>query len=186
PSNNYTTATTLRSGLNFPFGMAIDANANLYVSTQSPGLLVEFTASSGYGTISTINTGPSTFDGVAVDGTGNIYGADLTANAVVKLDYADPPSLTFADTYIGQTSTDSPQSVTLVNAGNMPLTFSVPGSGTNPSITPGFVINGASTCPPCRRPHGPLRLARKCLAPTASASRRWILVRIAESSFPRT
>ncbi len=147
PSNNYTTATTLRSGLSFPFGLAIDANENLYTTTQATGVLLELTSASGYNTINNIGTGTFTFGEVAVDGTGNVYGTDINANSLVKLDYVDPPTLTFATTNVGSTSSDSPKSVTLVNAGNMPLTFAVPGSGTNPSITLGFKISTA-TCPP--------------------------------------
>src|SRR6185312_9439943 len=145
-SNNYATATTVHSGLSSPVGIAIDANNNLYISTQTTGSLLELTAASSYNTVSTIGTGSSTFAGVAVDGMGNVYGADESANAVVKIDYADPPTLTFAATNVGSTSTDSPQTVTLTNAGNADLVFPTPSLGTNPTITAGFTIGPSSSC----------------------------------------
>jgi hypothetical protein len=65
------------------------------------------------------------------------------------LDYADPPSLTFASTAVGLTSTDSPQTVTVENVGNAPLSFPIPSTGNNPSIAANFVLNssGGSACP---------------------------------------
>ena len=92
--------------------------------------MLELTAASSYNTLSNISTGTSTFGGVAVDGMGNVYGADAAANAIVKLDYVDhTPTLTFAATNASVLpARSSPQSVTLVNAGNMPLT-SLRGAG---------------------------------------------------------
>ncbi len=43
---------------------------------------------------------------------------------MLKEDYADAPSLTFASTLQGSTSTDSPRAVTVSNAGNAGLNFS--------------------------------------------------------------
>jgi hypothetical protein len=78
---------------------------------------------------------------------GNVYIADYYNNRVVKLDYADAPSLSIASTAVGQTSTDSPQTVTLTNIGNAALTFPVPAMGLNPSIATGFTLGNSSTCP---------------------------------------
>ena len=149
PSNNYATATTLSSGMNLATGLAIDANQNLYISTRSlsgQGILLELTAASGYSNLINIGIGSSTFGGVAVDGAGNVYGTDINANSLVKLDYADPPTLTFAATNVGSTSSDSPKTVSLSNAGNANLVFPSSSTGTNPTITAGFTIGTSSTC----------------------------------------
>ncbi len=50
---------------------------------------------------------------------------------------ADPPSLTFSDTAIGWTSSDSPQTITYANIGNQPLTLSALSYATDfPEATP--------------------------------------------------
>ena len=54
------------------------------------------------------------------------------------------PSLTFAPTPPGSTSSDSPQTVTLQNVGNAPLTFPVPSTGNNPSISSNFTLNSSA------------------------------------------
>ena len=82
-------------------------------------------------------------------GSGNVYVANTYNNDVVENDQADAPGLTFATTAPGSTSSDSPQVVTLLNAGNGVLTFSIPGSGSNPSISSGFTLGAgeSSACP---------------------------------------
>jgi hypothetical protein len=51
---------------------------------------------------------------------------------VVEVKRSQPPTLTFADTRVGSTSADSPQSVTFQNIGNQSLN----------AVTPGLVITG--------------------------------------------
>jgi hypothetical protein len=63
---------------------------------------------------------------VAVDGSGNVFVTHSTNNAVVKLDFADAPSLSFASSAFGSTSSDSPQTVTLTNIGDDQLHRSQP------------------------------------------------------------
>jgi hypothetical protein len=58
-----------------------------------------------------------------LDGNGNVFVADRGNFAVKKLDFADPPSLTFASTLVGATSTDSPKTVGIQNIGNQALTL---------------------------------------------------------------
>ena len=66
----------------------------------------------------------------------------------MKLDYADPPSLSFADSAVGVKSSDSPQTVTVSNNGNADLTFPVLAAGNNPSLTgAGFTLDAATSCP---------------------------------------
>jgi hypothetical protein len=68
---------------------------------------------------------------------------------VKELPFATPPSLSFATTSVGSTSTDSPQTVTVLNDGNAALSFPIPGTGNNPSLSTNFTLNSTSggTCP---------------------------------------
>ena len=137
-ADGYTTAKTLGSGLYSPKGVAVDVSGNIYVADfdYGSGSVKEILAAGGYTTVKTLASGfhYGPF-GVAVDGSGNVFVADGNNNRVVKLDIADAPSLSFASTAVGSTSSDSPQSVTLSNNGNAALTFPIPSSGNNPSIS---------------------------------------------------
>jgi len=78
---------------------------------------------------------------------------------VVKLDFADAPSLGFASTLVGSTSSDSPQTVTLTNIGNSAFTFPVPATGLNPNIAAGFTLGNSSSCPQLSASSSPGTLA---------------------------
>ncbi len=86
---------------------------------------------------------------VAVTGNGNLIIAENYYDSVLEEDSVDPPALSFASTVYGLTSTDSPQAVTVENAGNAVLSFPVLSSGNNPSIATNFVLSGSggSPCP---------------------------------------
>jgi len=123
-AGGYTTVNTVVSGLSYPQGLALDGNSNLYVVNAGSSKVMKFLAASGYATMSSL---VGSFDqplGVTVDQAGNVYVADSNNNRVVKLDYADPPSQSFATTAAGSTSTDSPRAVTVQNVGNAALNFS--------------------------------------------------------------
>ena len=66
---------------------------------------------------------------------------------VQRQNLAVPPSLSFATTQTGSQSSDSPQTVTLRNIGNAPLTFPVPATGVNPSVSANFTLDASTTCP---------------------------------------
>ena len=96
---------------------------------------------------------------------GCVFAADTLNSRVEKLNYADPPSLSFATTSVGSESSDSPRSVTVLNNGNAALTFPIPGSGDNPSIADGFSLGSATTCPqltPSSSPAGTLGADASC------------------------
>ena len=93
--------------------------------------------------MSSLNSNIGPF-GVAVDVKGNVYIGDEGGNRVIMEDFADPPSLTFANTPVGSTSPDSPQTVTVENYGNVALTFPVPAAGSNPSIGQDFQLNDSA------------------------------------------
>jgi sugar lactone lactonase YvrE len=153
----YSTVNTLGSGFNCPMGVAVDASGNVIVSDTCDNAMKEILSGTGgaaagsVNSSSTVKTLVSDWPGisyVAADGRGNLFVAQYGENSAVKLDYADPPSLTFAGTSVGVQSSDSPQIVTVSNNGNADLTFAVPVSDSNPAISSGdFTLDAATTCP---------------------------------------
>jgi sugar lactone lactonase YvrE len=149
-ASGYIQSTVPTSGLNQPVGIAVDGMGNIYVANIGGGPVFKETLTAGTYTQSTVSTRPlSEPVGLAVDAGGDIYIGDGENSLVLKEDLADPPSLTFASAVVGSTSYDSPQTVTVENVGNAPLSFPVPSSGSNPSIAANFTFNSssASACP---------------------------------------
>ena len=163
-----TTAATSAS-LDNPDGVSVDGAGNLYIADQANNRIRKVTAATGF--ISTLaGNGTAIFGGdggeatsaslnnpggVSVDGAGDLYIADQANNRIRKVTASAAP-LTFATTATGATSSDSPQTVTMANAGNAPLVFLVPASGTNPAFnTQSFsVMSGsATTCPQLTSSH---------------------------------
>jgi sugar lactone lactonase YvrE len=145
--------TSLGSGFVLPRGIAVDAAGNVYVAEYFHDTVYELLAVNGSvpasPAIQTLGTGLQSPNGVAVDGSRNVFVADYGDGRLVQLDYADPPSLTFANTPVGATSTDSPQTVTTENSGNAGLSFPVPATGANPTIGADFALNdnAPNACP---------------------------------------
>ena len=156
------TIRTLGSGFVGPIDVAVDGNGNVFVADFKSNTVNKIVAVNGSipaaPSILTIGTGFSKPTGVAVDWSGNVFVSDSNNNAVKEIDYADPPSLSFASTPVGSTSSDSPQIVTVENVGNatlravapgltMPTEFKiVAGSGTPPDCTTTFVLAAGAAC----------------------------------------
>ena len=148
------------ASLGSPDGVAVDGVGNIFIADYVDNRIRKVDLS---GTITTVagdtnqgsggDGGPATSAelhnpyNVAVDGAGNLYIADYNNNRIRKVDLADPPSLTFASTAVGATSSDSPQTVLVANSGNAPLSFPAPTSGQNPNIGADFTIENSATCP---------------------------------------
>jgi len=139
------TVNVVASGFAGRVGVAVDASGNLFVADSNLNQVDKYSAASGYTTFSVLGSGFNNPLGVAVAGSGNVYVADRGNNRVEKLDFADPPSVSFATTNVGETS--STETITVSNDGNAALTFRIPDSGTNPSVSNGFALDGATTCP---------------------------------------
>ncbi len=140
------------SSLNFSTGLTLDGSGNVFVSNNQNSVSDIHAVNGSIPPSPMITTLNSAFllpTGLAVDGSGNVYVADTQNNRIEKLDFSDPPSLTFASTALGSTSIDSPQTVTVENIGNATLTFPIPSTGDNPSIAANFALNdsGSSACP---------------------------------------
>ena len=140
--------------------VAVDASGNIYFADTNNNRIREVAVSTGM--ISTLvgsGTGGYSGDGgaatsaelnqpvgVFVDGSGNLYIADYANGRIRNVNVATA-ALNFANTNVGSQSSDSPQTVTLQNIGNAPLTFPVPGTGENPSISANFTLDSSTTCP---------------------------------------
>jgi len=127
-----------------PGGVALDQVGNLYFSDYGGNAVYEVPAPiSSFQPLRTVASGLANPVGLAVDRKGNVYIADsgLSASAVIEEDLADVPALHFATTSAGTASADSPKTVTVENAGNAPLTFPEPGTGTNPAYPAAFPVN---------------------------------------------
>jgi sugar lactone lactonase YvrE len=148
PSNGSYTQTTLGTGLQGPYGVAVSANGSVFIADTGNTRIVEEVLSSGSYTQTAITTGV-TPNGIGLNQKGNLYVADGATTSVEEFDFSDGPSLSFAATLVGTTSSDSPKAVTVENAGNATLEFEVPATGNNPSIAAGFDLTSGSAgnCP---------------------------------------
>ena len=148
-ASGYSQVEQLVNVFDTPMGVAVDASGNVFVADSSANAVEEILVVSSYTKANMLGSGFDTPTGVTVDPSGNVVVADSLNNRVVKLDLSDAPSLGFASTAVGLTSSDSPQTVTLENNGNTALTFPIPSSGSNPSISTNFTLNssGGTACP---------------------------------------
>jgi N-acetylneuraminic acid mutarotase len=146
--------------LDNPTGVALDASGNLYITDEgnqrirmvSQSGIITTVAGNGIQGYSGDN-GPSTGAelnfpaGVGLDASGNLFFADGGGQRIRKVNIGITATLSFANTAVGSESADSPQSFELSNIGNTDLTLSIPSTGSNPSIAPGFSYDASSTCP---------------------------------------
>lgn len=131
PSAGSYIQTAIGTGWATPSGVAVDGNGNVYVADDAYDLgdgsvTKEALQSDGSYVQTTVLASTSTPypGGVAVDGRGNLYISDNLDGVLYKDDLADSPSLSFAATMFGSTSSDSPRIVAVQNIGNATLTFS--------------------------------------------------------------
>jgi sugar lactone lactonase YvrE len=147
-SNGTCTITTLGGGFDQPLGVAVDGSGDVYVADSGNGAVKQMppncTSTSCETTMA--ETSFNYPEGVALDGGGNLYVTDSDP-WVTEFNRVTPPSLSFAETNVGTESSNSPQTANMQNIGNVALTFPVPTSGNNPSISTGFQLDSATTCP---------------------------------------
>jgi sugar lactone lactonase YvrE len=158
-------------GLDQPYGIALDAAGDLIIADSGNNRMVEVPANGApaFAFVPTVD-GKAIDDpiGIALDPTGDLFIADSNNNRVVELERSQPPTLSFAGTAIGTASSDSPQTVQLLNIGNQPLSLAVPVSGINPAISSNFTLasGAASDCAQLT----PTSSAGETLAPGGSCS----------------
>jgi sugar lactone lactonase YvrE len=107
------------TGWSSPYGVAIDPTGDVYVADTANTGVVEVVS---FNHIQLpLESGLTNPAGVAVGDKGDLFVADYGANKVVSLPRSQIPSLSFAPTQVGSTSTDSPQTITVQNIGNVGL-----------------------------------------------------------------
>ena len=141
------TINILGSGFSAPTGVSVDGMGNVYVADTGNDAVDELTATGGFTQINHVGSGFGGPSGVAVDSGGNVYIGSPAGTQVVKLDYADPPTLNF-EASVGTAS--SSQAVTVTNYGNAQLAFASPSSGYNPNVSADFSLaTSTTTGSPC-------------------------------------
>ncbi|HEY3626097.1 MAG TPA: kelch repeat-containing protein, partial [Terracidiphilus sp.] len=124
--------TTVGTGWVQPEAVAVDAAGDVFVADEAPKV-VEVPAGCTSSACQITVSGILAY-GVAVDGNGNVFIPDLSGSQMVEFNRSQPPSLSFAATNVGSTSSDSPQSLTIQNIGNQALN----------AVNAGLVVNGPS------------------------------------------
>lgn len=160
------TVVTVGSGFSIPIGVAVDSSGNVFVSDYYTSLVQEIEAGTGgnapgvvssSSTVVTIGSGFYLPGSLSIDGYGHVFLADYNNKAVKRIDLTVPPAQPFRSTAVGATSTDSPRSVTVQNAGygtgagsdatDGNLTFSAIAAGPNPGFTVGGTCSTSSLVP---------------------------------------
>jgi sugar lactone lactonase YvrE len=125
--------------LSNPQGVAADAMGNLYVlDGDSPSSRIVRLTTAGVASVLGITGLPSPSGlgssgyGVTLDPSGNLYIPDASNNRIVFVNVSGGV-LSFANTTVGLTSSDSPETATVANLGNQPLAFA-----TDPTFTANF------------------------------------------------
>jgi hypothetical protein len=146
PLGDYTTSVVPPYDLTTNGSIAVDGSGDVYISGTGAGSEPQvyrvklnpdgtstLSASAGSGVI-------------AVDGGGSIYGIGsansdgIITTGVYKADQATPPTLSFLSTPVGTTNPEN-KDARFTNIGNAPLSFTIPSSGTNPSISANFLAS---------------------------------------------
>lgn len=140
------TQTTLGSGMSYPYAVAVDASGSVYVGDTTNSRILKESLVGGVYTQSVLIPGPPVY-GIVLDGAGNMYFPDSVDATVFRISFNTWPSFSYASSNVGTQSSDSPQSFSVINTGNAPLSFQVPSSGTNPGIAPGYTLDSSTTCP---------------------------------------
>ncbi len=139
--------TKIGQGWDAPESVAVDAAGDVFVADEILDQIIEIPAGCTAASCQVAVASGIDAYGVAVDAAGDIFFPDLLSNQVYE-SRAQSPSLGFAATNVGSTSSDSPQSLTVQNIGNLPLYAP---QGLLVSVAgPNFVeVYGAGTVPDC-------------------------------------
>ena len=135
PGGVQTTLPFLSGTFQVPAGLAVDAAGDVFATDDNNGYATELSplGNGAYGTQTfLVESNLDAPTGIAVDAAGDVFVVENGLNQLVEFTRSQPPSLSFASTQIGQTSSDSPQSLTVQNIGNQPLS----------AIAPGLVVTG--------------------------------------------
>lgn len=131
------------SALTNPQGVTVDGAGNVYIADAGHRRIVQLTNA---GIASVVQTPGQTIGtlnfGITVDVAGNLLIADWSNNRLLNVDVSGA-ALSFANTMVGSTSSDSPKTATVTNLGNQPLIIS--GNPSYPADFPEY-SSGANLC----------------------------------------
>jgi YVTN family beta-propeller protein len=147
------------SSLEFPWGLAVDGAGDVFIADSELSQVEELPAGCASSACQiTVGSGLLNPRGMAVDGVGDVFIADFSNSRVLEVNRSQPPTLSFAPTVEGNTSADSPKSVTAQNIGNQSLNAVAPGltvgtnftkvagSGTPADCTSSFSLAAGASC----------------------------------------
>ena len=164
------TQSTIGTSLLYPYAIAVAADGTVFVADTDNHRVLAETPSGGSYTQSIQIPGPTATD-LLVDQAGNIVLTNVPTAAVYTINYNLAPGLSFQNTLVGQTSSDSPQTAGIINVGNAALNLTAPATGDNPSISTGFVLDSSSPedCPSVAAGASPATLnpGESCLLPVS-------------------
>ncbi|HEY1759831.1 MAG TPA: choice-of-anchor D domain-containing protein, partial [Bryobacteraceae bacterium] len=146
------TISTGNVALSDPEGLALDSAGDLYIADAGNlNEIVEVTPQGSTNVIPTDHSGYTAPTAISIDSAGNLYPAFY--NGLFQVPRASA-SLGFAETIVGQTSVDSPQTVQVDNVGNQniniqnltyPADFPANSAGTNLCAT-GMTLSPGALC----------------------------------------
>ena len=157
----------INAQLSNPRGVQVDPAGDIYISDADSNVIrkvnittgvistIAGTATAGFSGDGGVATGAklNAPAGILLDEVGNLYVADSQNAAIRKVDLADAPTLTFANTQVGATS--AAQDVTVMNLGNAalalggvtaPVGFSLGGSNTSCNLAAGQSLGAGTSC----------------------------------------
>jgi len=154
-ANDYSQTDVLGAGVfGKPMGLAIDGSGNVFVGDFGDQCPFEFLVGNGYTGATRLCTSEFLEDeeSIGVDGNENLILPNVLTGVVEKLDFVDPPTLTFhSPALVGELdNADGEQTFGVQNQGNAPLTFTSITS-TNPS----FQIDAATSSCAVAKPLAP-------------------------------
>ena len=117
---------SLGGGFSSPNAVAVDASGAVFVADSGNSAVKTMPAGClSASCVSTLGSGFTSPFGVALSGNGNLFLVDYLSGLATELNFSGTPSLTFANTGVGVTS--SAQAISIANDGNAALNFTPAG-----------------------------------------------------------
>ena len=118
-AQGWAVSTIVSTGLNYPFGVAVDSADNVFVADTFNGAIHKYApdGSGGYTQQGDVANGLSYPGGVAADGAGNVFVADTNNNAIRK--YAPNGSGGYTQQNVVAVGLNRPGDVAVDSAGNV-------------------------------------------------------------------
>ena len=141
----YSAQITVGNGLSLPSAVAVDAAGEVFIADSGNKRVLKVSGGGGGSSQIAVASGLNYPSGVAVNAVGDVFITNLdNSNPALKVQRSQPPTLSFASTPVGSTSSDSPQLVAIQNIGNQPLMAVPPGLTVGANFQ--MPVSGARYC----------------------------------------